>query len=86
MRIGNSLFWNALRDGEENVKPFRDGSGKIILFGFILDVTAGHVNGQYIAVNCLEGGLVMMWVKITDGFADDETQFDFLMEQNTVRA
>lgn len=37
---------DSLGDGEEGVESFGDGPGESFAFGFVLDITGGHVDGE----------------------------------------
>lgn len=50
MGVWDSEFGDLLRDGEEGVEAFGDGPGEAFAFGFVLDVTGGHVDGENVGL------------------------------------
>jgi hypothetical protein len=49
VRVWNARFGNYVADGAESVEALCDGPGEALLFGFLLYVAGGEINGDEIA-------------------------------------
>lgn len=68
-----------MRDGEERIEPLRNAPGQTFLLGFGLRIPRGHVDGEEVGGDAGVGGARVMLGEVTEGAADDETEFHFVV-------
>lgn len=86
MRVGNLARRNGSRNRQESVEALCDAPRQALLLGLLLDVAAGHVDGEQVALDAGQPALGVVLVDVAERLADHDAELDFVVEVDAAGA
>lgn len=86
MRVGNLARRNRSRNRQESVEALCNAPRQALLLGLLLDVAAGHVDGEQVALDAGQPALGVILVDVAERLADYDAELDFVVEVNAAGA
>jgi len=86
VRVGDLARRNRSGNRQESVEALRDAPGQALLLGLVLDVAAGHVDGEQVALDAGHPARGVILVDVAERLADHDSELDFVVEVDAARA
>ena len=86
VRVGNLAGRNGSGNRQESVEALCNAPGQALLLGLVLDVAAGHVDSEQVALNTGHPARSVILVDVAERLANHDSELDFVVEVDAARA